>query len=51
MSNPCYCIVKDQPTNIMVEIHPVVPRLESPAVVLSFAQALADLIKHVNPTM
>ena len=49
MSNPCYRVIKDQPTNIMVEIRPAIPRCESPAVLLSFARAPADFINHVNP--
>ena len=49
MSNPFYRVIKDQPTNIMVLIRTAVLRSESPVFLLSFTQALADFIKHINP--
>ena len=51
MSAPCHRVIKDEPTNIMVEIRSAVPRTESTEFPLSFARALADLIKQVNPTV
>ena len=51
MSGPQYRVVKDQPTSIIVELRPAVPKARSLEFLRSFADELADAIRHLNPTV
>ena len=51
MSGPQYRVIRDQPTSIMVDIRPAVLKTQSLEFLRSFADELADAIRHVNPTV
>ena len=51
MTNRYYRMIKDQDTNLMVEIHGAVQRPECAELLMTFAWTLTIAIKHVNPTV